>query len=216
MACFDLASQNISLLLHDVHNLSMTIRKDMIAANEKDRSIGFLSEQLAECCYRASEHQKTTVQSALVGFATILCRVELARKALYQRMAPLSSAFLATSAGTVQQVYQIVRKRDAAMKKAQRLPAPQYDPQPIKSNALRTQATELNTQSVQEIKTWHNVYNNDIKETLREYAHAQMEFAALALEQWSSFLEDLTVLDFNRDTEDIMNMLEFNPQDAQA
>ena len=88
---FDLVSQNITLLMRDIKNLSPIIRKDMAAANEKDRSIGNLCEQLADGCNAASNHQRPTVQSALIGFATILCRVELSRKALYQRILPLSS-----------------------------------------------------------------------------------------------------------------------------
>ena len=35
-----------------------------------------------------------------------------------------------------------------------------------------------------------------------------MEFAAKALEQWSCFLEDLTLLDFSRDTDEMVTMLE--------
>jgi hypothetical protein len=63
---------------------------------------------------------------------------------------------------------------------------------------------------MQDVRNWYLQYNGDLKRTLREYAHAQMEFAAKALEQWSNFVEDLTLLDFGRDTDEIVSMLEQN------
>lgn len=205
---FDLVSQNISLLMRDTKNLSPIIRKDMAAANEKDRSIGNLCEQLADGCIAASNHQRPTVQSALIGFATILSRVELSRKALYQRILPLSSNILVDPSGSTQQVSAVLKKRDLAMKKAQRLPPPNNDPNVAKNNLFRTEANSLNSQALQEARVWQNGYNMNLTKSLREYAHAQMEFAAKALEQWSNFMEDLTLLDFSRDTDEIITMLE--------
>ena len=208
MTNFDLVSQNMSSVLHDVRNLSPIIRKDLSSANDKDRSVGVLCEQLSESCERASQHQRPTVQSALLGFATILARVELARKELYQRISPLSGNFLVTSSQQVSQVSQAIKKRDAALKKAQKLPPAQHDPKAAKNNAIRTQASSLNAEAIQEIRNWSNGFHDDVKKNLREYAHAQMEFAVKALEQWSNFIEDLTLLDFNRDTDEIITMLE--------
>lgn len=205
---FDLVSQSITQLMRDTKNLSPIIRKDMNAANEKDRSIGNLCEQMAESCNKISAFQRPTVQSALIGFATILCRVELSRKALYQRILPLSQNILVEPSGSTQQVAAILKKRDIAMKKAQRLPPPNNDPNVQKNNLLRTEANSLNSQALQEARVWQNNYNVNLAKSLREYAHAQMEFAAKALEQWSNFMEDLTLLDFNRDTDEIITMLE--------
>ncbi|OHT07716.1 hypothetical protein TRFO_23985 [Tritrichomonas foetus] len=208
MANFDLVSQNMGLLLRDVKNLSPIIRKDLASVNEKDRSVGFLCEQLSESCQVTSQHQRPTVQSALIGFATILARVELARKSLYQRISPLAGNFLLTPASQVQQVSTAIKKRDTILKKAQRLPPAQNDPKAAQNNAIRTQAQQLNAQAIQEVRAWSATYHEDIRKSFREYAHAQMEFAAKALEEWSIFIEDLTLLDFNRDTDEIITMLE--------
>lgn len=205
---FDLPSQNFTLIMRDTKNYAPIIRKDMAAANEKDRSIGNLCEQLADSCNSASNNQRPTIESALIGFATILCRVELYRKALYQRILPLSSSILVDPSNSIQQVNAILKKRDVAMKKAQRLPPPNNDPKIAQNNLLRTEATNLNAQAVQEARNWQSGFNVNLKKSLREYAHAQMEFAAKALEQWSNFIEDLTLLDFNRDTDEIVTMLE--------
>jgi hypothetical protein len=103
-----------------------------------------------------------------------------------------------------------LQKREAAVRKAQRLPAPQNDPKLADHNRLRIQAVQANTQAIQEVKSWYARYNNELKSDFREYAHAQMEFAAKALEQWSNFVEDLTIMDFASDTDKIVCMLEQN------
>ena len=205
---FDVAGQNISLCIRDVKSLSDLVRKNMALANDKDRSVGVLCEQLAESCEAAAQLQMPTVQSALMGFATILARVELQRKALYQRISTLAQNALLIPSKNTAAVAQSLAKREQAIKKAQHLPPPENDPKIAQNNQIRTQAIALNNHATQDVRSWYIQYNQDLKRTVREYAHAQMEFAAKALEQWSIFMEDLALLDFNSDTDQMVTMLE--------
>ncbi|KAH0786003.1 hypothetical protein GPJ56_010137 [Histomonas meleagridis] len=177
-------------------------------ANEKERSVGILCEQLAEMCETASKNQFSTVQTTLVGFATILYRIELSRKSLYQRINILSENFLLNSSKNVQATIQELAKRDSAFKKIQKIPPAENDPHAAKNNALLTQASQTNIQVCNSVQAWSNQYNTELKNDLREYAVAQMEFAAKALEQWTNFLSDLAILDFNTDTDEAISMLE--------
>lgn len=207
-ANFDVAGQSITLCIKDVKNLSEIVRKNLALANDKERSLGVLCEQLYESCSAAAQLQLSTVQSALMGFSCTLQRIELQRQALFQRIAPLSANALLISAKNTHTVGQALQKRDLAIKKAQNLPPAATDPKAAQSNLIRTQAVSLNNQATQEVRNWCIQYNADLKSSVREYAHAQMEFAAKALEQWSCFLEDLTLLDFSRDTDEMVTMLE--------
>ena len=121
-ANMDVAGQNITLCIRDVKNLSEIIRKNLALANDKERSVGVLCEQLYESCSAAAQLQLSTVQSALMGFACTLQRIELQRQALFQRIAPLSANALLISSRNTQAVGQALQKRELAIKKAQNLP----------------------------------------------------------------------------------------------
>jgi hypothetical protein len=204
----DVAGQKAALCMRDVKNLSELVRKNMNLANEKDRSVGVLCEGLADGCEKAAEHQLPAVQSVLMGFATVLARVELHRKTLYQRIRPVAETSLLQSSRTTPPVLTSLQRREQAVKKAQRLPPADRDPRAAQSHQIRSQAVAINADAIRDVKAWCSEYNHDLKSSFREYAHAQMEFAARALEQWSAFLEDLTLVDFATDTDQIVTMLE--------
>jgi hypothetical protein len=208
MANLDAAGQRATLCMRDVKSLSELVRKNMTLANEKERSVGALCEALSDGCEKASQPQLPAVQSVLMGFSTVLTRVELQRKALYQRMRPISESFLLQSSRTTSPVVATLRRRDQAIKRAVALPPADRDPHGPQSHQIRLQAVTVNTDAIRDVKLWCNEYNRELKGSLREYAHAQMEFAAKALEQWSNFLEDLTLVDFADDMDQVVTMLE--------
>jgi hypothetical protein len=191
-----------------VKSLSELVRKDLTLANEKERSVGFLCENLAEDCERLAQERLPSVRAALLGLATALARVELHRKGLYQRMMPLAASCILTPAKSSQPVLTALDKRDQAVRKAQRLPPARPDPRLAQNNSLRTQAETMNIEAVRQLNDWYSVYTSDLKKSLREYAHAQMEFAARALEQWSAFLADFALLDFSDDIDQVITKLE--------
>lgn len=207
--------QNIGPCVKDVKTLSEMIRKDLTLANEKDRSIGVLFEDLSTNCDHSAQNQLSALEATLKGFATTLARTELCRKALYQRIRPLGETFLIVSSRNTQKILSSIQKRDNAFKKVTNLPRVENDPRIAEHNSMRQAAYSANAEVEQEVKLWYGTYNADMKKALREYAHAQMEFAAKALEQWSSFVESITYLDFNKDTEAIVNMLEQGAIDVQ-
>jgi hypothetical protein len=208
MSHVDVAAQKAAQCMRDVKNLSELVRKNMHLANEKDRSVGVLCEGLADGCEKAAEHQLPAVQSVLMGFATVLARVELHRKNLYQRVRPVAETCMFQSSRATPPVLATLQRRDQAVKRAQNLPPAEKDPRAAQSHQIRAQAVAVNSDAIRDVKTWCIEYNRDLKTSLREYAHAHMEFAAKALEQWSNFLEDLTLVDFTDDTDQIVTMLE--------
>jgi hypothetical protein len=204
----DAAGQKARTCIRDVKSLSELVRKDMTLANEKERSVGFLCEKLAEDCEKLAQERLPSVQAALLGLATVLARVELHRKGLYQRMIPLAANCVLTPAKGAQPALTALERRDQAVRKTQRLPPAERDPRAAQSNLLRTQAKTMNSEAVREMQAWYDMYSSDLKQSLREYAHAQMEFAARALEQWSGFLADFTLLDFSEDIDEVVTKLE--------
>jgi hypothetical protein len=212
MANLDVAAQRAMLCMRDVKSLSELVRKNMTLANEKERSVGVLCESLSDGCEKASQPQLPAVQSVLMGFATVLARVELQRKTLYQRVRPITESFMLQSSRTTAPVVATLRRREQAIKRAQGLPPAERDSHAAQSHQIRSQAIAVNSDAIRDVKLWCTEYNRELKVALREYAHAQMEFAAKALEQWSNFLEDLTLVDFADDTDQIVTMLEGDGQ----
>ena len=202
----DLIGKNIDACLKAVRVHTDEIRKNMNLANEKSRSIGTLSEGLSEGVEKAAQLQQSAMRSSLIGFATILARIEFSRKSLYNRMATISqTAFLAPAKSSINYATAL-KKRDDALRRIVALPQGYSNDQQI--NQLKVAASSANSLAVQESRSWFGQYNAEIKKNLRDYAHAQMEFAAKALEQWSIFMEDLALLDFNRDTDEVVSLLE--------
>ena len=202
----DLIGKNIDACLKAVRIHTDDVRKNMNLANEKNRSIGTLSEGLSEGVEKAAQLQQSAMRSSLIGFATILARVEFSRKSLYNRMASISqTAFVAPAKSSVSYATSL-KKRDDSLRRIIALPQNSQNDQQI--NQLRVAATSANSLAIQETRSWFGQYNAELKKNLRDYAHAQMEFAARALEQWSIFMEDLALLDFNRDTDEIVSLLE--------
>lgn len=208
MASTDIISQQILNVVRDVKIISETMRKDIGIANEKDRSIGILAEQFAECCHKTAQVQFTGSQNALRDFSNTIARVELARKGLYQRIYPISQSALIVPSQNVVPIGNALKKREEAFKRIALLPPPENDPNANQNSAIRIDANTQNGICVTETRNWMNTYHNELKKNLREYAYAQMEFAAKSLEQWSGFMERLAVLDFTHDTHDAITLLE--------
>lgn len=202
----DLIGKNIDGCIKGVRINSEEVRKNMGLANEKGRSIGTLVDGLAEGVQKAAQLQQSAMKSSLSGFASVLNRVENSRKALYQRITALSQTALAASSKSSVGYATALKKRDDAIRKVIALPATSQNDQA--GNQARVAASSANALAIQESRSWFGQYNVELKKTLRDYAHAQMEFSARALEQWSMFMEDLALLDFNRDTDEIVTLLE--------
>lgn len=183
-----------------------TVRKVMKAANQKGRSVGALSEEFADGVEKAATNQFDAVHASLIGFSTILGRVEFLRKALYQRIDALAQTTLVNQSKPAQGLQTSLSKRSESL----RILQTQTNAQPGDQKAVQSRITAQgsNNLAMQEARTWYTQYNVEMRRCLREYAHAQMEFAAKALEQWSNFMEDLALLDFNTDTDAIVTKLE--------
>jgi hypothetical protein len=204
----DVAGQKVALCLRDVKGQSDIIRKNLALANDKEQSISALCDGLAEGCEGASQGQLPAAQSALLGFASVIKRAEASRRVLCDRLAPLSNSCLTVPFQNIDPVLVSLQRREARFKKAQRLPTADKEGQAAKNNQTRTQAAIANGEAIREARTWCAAYGSDLRRVFKEYAAAQMEFAARALEQWSVFLEDLTLVDFGDDTDNIVMMLE--------
>jgi hypothetical protein len=208
MATTDLAGQKVGLCLRDVKGQCNMIRKTLGLANEKERSISALCSGLADGCDEASQGQLAAAQSTLLGFAAVIRRAENPRQVLCDRLAPLSTSFLARAFDTMDLVLEPLQKREKVVRKAQRLPVVDKDGQADKHNQVRDQAAAVNRDAIREARAWYGTYSTELRKVFKEYATAQMEFAARALEQWSQFLEDLPLVDFSDDTDQIVTMLE--------
>jgi hypothetical protein len=208
MMAADLAGQKVALCLRDVKGQSNMIRKNLELANDKERSISGLCNGLAEGCVGASQGQLPASQSALLGFASVIRRAEVPRQVLCERVAPLSSSCLMPAFKNMERVLASLQKREQIFRKAQRLPPADKEGQAVKANQIRAQATAANGEAIRDARIWYSTYSNDLRNAFKEYAAAQMEFAARALEQWSAFLEDLALVDFSDDTDNIVMMLE--------
>ncbi|EAY22175.1 hypothetical protein TVAG_093490 [Trichomonas vaginalis G3] len=183
-----------------------SVRKIMKAANQKGRSVGALSEEFADGVEKAATNQFDAVHASLIGFSTILGRVEFLRKACYQRIDALSQTALVNQSKPAQGLQTSLNKRNEALRILQtQTNVPAADQKAVQT---RITAQGANNLAMQEARQWYTQYNVELKRVLREYAHAQMEFAAKALEQWSNFMEDLALLDFNTDTDAIVTKLE--------
>lgn len=162
-------------------------------------------EQMSEGVSKAAENQMPVVNIALNGFATITLRCELARKSLYERLHGFSSGlFNAASRNTVP-LSESLTKRSETLRKlgaAQRKKPTQEHPKQQQA------ARSANDATITEVRQWLGPHGGDTKRLLREYAMAQIEYSARAIEQWSSFLEDLALLDFSKDTDDVVSMME--------
>ena len=195
----DLVSQKLSLLFKDVGGLSGKIRKELTASNEKNRSVGFLQEQLEQSCELTSQHQEPTTRSALIGFGTIIERVEYSRKCLYLRLKTVNESFLQSSSQTAGYVQQSLQKRTQSLRRLESSPG---------DGVSRTNAATQNSATVEDVVRWSEQYNQELRRFMRDYAHSQLEFASRCLENWSTFMEDISLLDFSSDTDNVVRMLE--------
>ena len=204
----DSIGQQVFLNLRDLRMGAPALRKIMNLANEKNRSVGVLSEQFAECCNKTAQVQFSGVKEALEEFSNTLARVELARKGFYQRMRPLCEAALVPPEHGAGVVSASLMRRDEAIRKVSLLPPPENDPNANQNSHLRLNAKQTNGTCIHDTQNWFSTYHINLKKSLREYAYAQMEFAARGLEQWSNYMEKLAVLDFSHDTEEVITLLE--------
>jgi len=203
----DLIGTQVFGCIKDVKTYSEPIKKGFSSSNEKSKSIGILSEELSEAIEKAAQNQLSAVRTALMGFSTILARVEYSRKVLYQKINTLAPTIFLQPSQSVGPFAATLAKRDESIKKALSIPTTDVA-RASQVNAYRIAASALNTQTTQEARTWFVQYNADLKRSLREYALAQLEYSAKALEQWSVFLSDLAVIDFAKDTDEMISMLE--------
>lgn len=208
MSNFDFASRNTLLLLNKVKGSANPIQKYISEVCEKEQSVETSFEQLAESASTASNTQRSTVQLLLLGFASTIKRVEANRKTLYEKLSPYGINFLVSSAESVSPLINTLKKRDSAMKRASKLTPPKNDDQAAKNKTIRSDAVQMNSQFVQEFKSWQRSYHQELTKIMREYSYAQLEFAAKSLEQWSNFAEDIELLDFDRDTDEMITLLE--------
>ena len=201
----DVISDNIDSCVRSIRIHSEEFRSNMNLSNEKDRSVGTIAEGISDGVEKAAQGQFTSVKTSLTGFATILSRVEYSRKSLYQRINSLAQGAFTGPAKSSINYSSSMKKREEAIKKLANLSPSATDQV---ANQVRLTASNANATAIQESRAWFGQYNTEMRRVFREYAHAQMEFAAKALEQWSCFMEDLALLDFNRDTDELVSMLE--------
>ena len=204
----DSISHQVFQNLKDVRMGAPAFRKLLNQSNEKNRSVGVLSEQFAECCNKTAQVQFSGVKEALEEFSNTLARVELARKGYYQRMRPLCEAALVPPEHGAVVVSSALIRRDEAIRKVSLLPPPENDPNSNQNSHIRLDAKQTNGTCMHETQNWLKTYHINLKKSLRDYAYAQIEFAARGLEQWSNYMEKLAVLDFSHDTDEVITLLE--------
>lgn len=203
----DVIGSSIDECVKDIRVKSDAFRKNLTESNNKERSVGALAEGFSEGVEKAAQNQLPSVKSALIGFSTILARIEYSRKSLYQRLGNVSQQAFVVAARSATDVNKVIKKRSDSFRDISNLTShPNADVSRV--NKARLNAVTDNSAAIQTTRTWLGQFNMELKNTLRTYAHAQMEFAARSLEQWSNFMEDLALLDFNRDADEMVSILE--------
>lgn len=167
------------------------------------RSVGYLTEILAEHVEEAALEQEPVLRKVLLQFATEALRIEYLRKSLYERIRPYSQTILLNSANNSYRVQNAISKRTKAMGKVKTI-HPVDHVSIAENNNTRMFSRDASLAAASEIRNWMEPHGRELKEWLRNYALAQLEYSAKALEHWSKFTEMIATTDFSKGTEDLM------------
>ena len=203
----DLIGQEVFLILKDFKNKQEFLRQLFHSCNEKIKSVGILYENLSETIELLSDKEFSGIKQSLIGFSTIIRRIEYYRKILYQREDLLINNLFLNNIESYNSIYNLFTKRDESILKVRNIKSNDLS-KSNQNNNLRITASTINTQCIQESFTWFGQFNNELKKLIKDFAEIEIEFSCHCIEQWSNFIEDLTLIDFNKDTDEIISILE--------
>ena len=185
------------------------LKNDIAAIAEKERSMGFLNEQMSDNLFEMNKEQFPKAKEVLNFFIASLSQIEYARKVMYQRDHQLARDVFQSSLELAKSCKELLKAREQAIKRY--TVAKQNElktaSQPENLAAATTNFQTLNTQAIQSAATYSNQVHRDLITVLSSYAHAQMELHARTLETWSRFIEKIDETPFDEDIETIVNSM---------
>ena len=184
------------------------LKNDIAAIAEKERSLGFLNEQISDSLFELNKDQFPKAKEVINAFIASLSNVEYARKVMYQRDHQIAHDVFASSLELAKSCKELLRSRENAIKKYTMVK--QAEARATKSENIAVATTNfqsLNTQAIQASATYANQVHRDLIIVLSSFAHSQMELYARTLETWSKFIEQIDEMVFDEDIESIATSL---------
>lgn len=185
------------------------LRNDIAAIAEKERSMGFLNEQMSDNLFEMNKEQFPKAKEVLNLFIASLSQVEYGRKVMYQRDHQLARDVFQSSLELAKSCKELLKAREQAIKRYTLAKQNELKTasQPENLAAATTNFQTLNTQAIQSAATYSNQVHRDLITVLSSYAHAQMELHARTLETWSKFIEVIDETPFDEDIETVVNSM---------
>ena len=184
------------------------LKNDIAAIAEKERSMGFLNEQMSDAFFELNKEQFPKAKEVINAFIASLSQVEYARKVMYQRDHQLAHDVFASSLELAKTCKELLRAREQSIKRYSMARQQELrSPQPENVAAATTSFQSLNSQAIQASATYANQVHRDLIIVLSSFAHAQMELYARTLETWSRFIEKIDEAVFDEDIESIVSTL---------
>ena len=185
------------------------LKNDIAAIAEKERSMGFLNEQMSDNLFEMNKEQFPKAKEVLNLFIASLSQVEYGRKVMYQRDHQLARDVFQSSLELAKSCKELLKAREQAIKRYTLAKQNELKTasQPENLAAATTNFQTLNTQAIQSAATYSNQVHRDLITVLSSYAHAQMELHARTLETWSKFIEIIDETPFDEDIETVVNSM---------
>jgi hypothetical protein len=197
-----------------LEKLAPLVRSDFLAIAEKNRSLGFLNENISDLLTDLSASQFPKAHELMELMVGSLSRVEYARKVMYHRTRLLGEQAFQSSMEQVRTVKGILNDCEQALNRAQQASAAQAraarrnDLFDRRAAAASGTFKAANAKAVQASSVYSNQINRDLSLALLSFAHAQMEMYARTLEVWGNAIEQIDKLELNEEAEAASDALE--------
>lgn len=183
------------------------LKNDIALIAEKERSVGFLNEQMSDTLFEMSQHQFPKAKEVLNLFIASLSQIEYSRKVMYQRDHQLADNAFVSSIELAKGVKELLKNRENAIRKYTSAKASNKGPADQNLVSATAHFQQLNTQSIQAAGTYANQLHRDLITTLASYAHSQMELHAKQLETWAKYIDIIDSINLDEDVENTVQAL---------
>lgn len=213
----DHAGQSVFNMIKVLQDFTKFLKSDLVLIAEKQRSVGYLNENLSDELTKLSLNQFPNTKEMLNQFIGAMTQVEYGRKVMYSRLRNLENQSFNSTLELARQASELLTQREEAIVKYQQAlqahqrqlaknkgPSPQSEVKVTQANAS---FQALNTQAIQATGTFTNQLHRDLVTVLASYAHSQMELYARQLQAWSHVIEVIDEAPLENDVADVVDAL---------
>ena len=213
----DHAGQSVYNMIRVLQDFTKFLKSDIVLIAEKQRSVGYLNENLTDELTKLSINQFPNVKELLNQFIGAMTQVEYGRKIMYSRLRDLETQSFASTLELARQASDLLVQREDAIVKYQQAilahqrqqakgkqPNPQLE---IRISQANASFQALNTQAIQATGTFTNQLHRDLVTVLASFAHSQMELYARQIEAWNHVIEVIDEAPLEDDITDVVDAM---------